>query len=170
MIKLNDVISLTAYWQTSVRPVDVYCCERWRDLSTDAVDTAIKRSWLTSGSRLRSIYWLLSDVSLPCGLPEQLLYCRTAMTYAVKRKRIGFDILQHNISVYTQRPSIKQRSTKRITNVRGDIMTLINVGARTTWQPSSNSLQTFNTIRYDTEFALENWQDRTCQFSLAHKN
>ena len=22
-------------------------------------------------------------------------------------------------------------------------------------------------IRYDTEFALENWQDRTCQFSLA---
>jgi len=25
-------------------------------------------------------------------------------------------------------------------------------------------------IRYDTEFALENWEDRTCQFSLAHKN
>ena len=23
-------------------------------------------------------------------------------------------------------------------------------------------------LRYDTEFALENWQDRTCQFSLAH--
>jgi len=27
-----------------------------------------------------------------------------------------------------------------------------------------------DTIRYDMEFALENWQDRTCQFSLAHKN
>jgi len=26
------------------------------------------------------------------------------------------------------------------------------------------------TLRYDTEFALENWQDRTCQFSLASAN
>jgi len=29
-----------------------------------------------------------------------------------------------------------------------------------------NSRDKFDTIRYDTEFALENWQDRTCQFSL----